>query len=406
MLKSDSEDDSYSISSINELHHSESETQSESDSDAERGDRFSLLDDCTKRHLHHPVHITVQQLSGQTFELQLDAKDTISVLNAKIATQWDVKASFQKLVLDDKVLESRDTVETHLGQNSAALSVVMIKTEEPVIAKYLAQLQSFSDEDAYDSDGVSVHEDCKARRAARRLRRLAMKGSRAAVLALVAALENHDVTYRIIVALCRINFRSTAMRCCLGDQDIIRALLPLASIEDAYVQMTVLELLGQVASQCDSKAMDTVKGCLDDANAQVRRSAVGALSQMAPKGDQGTIIALCKCLRDGPWLVCQAAAQALMFLADKQNVDVLADLNNCTAEVSRGTLLEVSDDRTGLWRYHPVTRTAPLEVNCDLWKFIRIGTATLDWQKGCAYIAQGGAVAEVRNLFFSRADGQ
>lgn len=233
-----------------------------------------------------------------------------------------------------------------------------------------------------------------------------MNGSRAAVLALIAALDNRDVTYRIVVALCRINFCSTGMRCCLGDQDIIRALSPLACIEDSYVQMTVVELLGQVANQCDSLAMGTVKNCLDDVSVQVRRSAVGALSQMAPKGDRGTILALCKCLRNGPWLVCQAAAQAAILLADKHDADVLAELDNCTAEVSRGTMLEVSDDRTGLWRYHPVTRTAPLEVNGDDWKFIRIGTATLDWQKGKTYIAQGAAVAEARDVFSSSEDGQ
>eukprot|EP00930_Biecheleria_cincta_P048519 TRINITY_DN33803_c0_g1_i1.p1 TRINITY_DN33803_c0_g1~~TRINITY_DN33803_c0_g1_i1.p1 ORF type:complete len:413 (-),score=57.45 TRINITY_DN33803_c0_g1_i1:174-1412(-) len=401
MSKSDSEENCSSFCSINELVHSESDTQSESDSDSEKGARFSLLEDCTKKHLHRPIHITVQQLSGQTLQLELDAEDTIAVLKAKIAAQWNVKASFQKLVLDDKVLECGDTVGAHSSCTSASLSVVMVKTEEPVIARYLAQLQSFSDEDAYDSDGVSVHEDCRARRAARKLRRLAMKGSRAAVLALISALDNRDVMYRIIVALCQVNFHSTAMRCCLGDQDIIRALSPLATVEDSYVQMTVVELLGQVANQRDALAMDTVKSCLNDVSVQVRRSAIGALSQMAQKGDRGTILAICKCLRSGPWLVCQAAAQALIILADQQDSDVLAELENCTAEVSRGTMIEVSDDRTGLWRHHPVTRIQPLEVNGDDWKFIRIGTTTLDWQKGRAYISRGGAVAEARDIFSS-----
>jgi len=90
-----------------------------------------------------------------------------------------------------------------------------------------------------------------------------------------------------------------------------------------------LEMLPQVVSRGDERAVEAVTACLGHARDYMRRAAMCTLPQVAPPGDAGTIAAVRQGLQSTDTPLRIAAVQALPHITSELDESTLALLTQC-----------------------------------------------------------------------------
>mmetsp|Transcript_3499 Transcript_3499/g.8817 ORF Transcript_3499/g.8817 Transcript_3499/m.8817 type:complete len:282 (+) Transcript_3499:43-888(+) len=240
------------------------------------------------------VHVVVQSIAGESFEIRVDLPCSVGALKQRIFEQWNVPPVFQKLCMGSAAPGDYADLSEFCRSGDSALCVLLVISLNEAIGDL-----------KISSRRLPALQD---------LARLGLRGGEDAVAAVMSCCsEDRDWQIRLaaVEALAKVAPR--------GDERAVTKLLGCLEHRERNVRRAALRALSCVAGRGDAHAVGAVRCCLQDPHGMVRRAAVATMAQVTSKDDRAAIAAVERCREDTDEDVREAAEQALMALAEQSN---------------------------------------------------------------------------------------
>eukprot|EP00931_Biecheleriopsis_adriatica_P070616 TRINITY_DN44393_c0_g1_i1.p1 TRINITY_DN44393_c0_g1~~TRINITY_DN44393_c0_g1_i1.p1 ORF type:complete len:201 (+),score=38.84 TRINITY_DN44393_c0_g1_i1:39-605(+) len=178
-------------------------------------------------------------MSGDLYELEMDAESTVAGLKSRIASVYHIPSQLQRLACDGLALRDGDKLIDH-AQRSSLSVVLIVAVNEPDVVMWLKRIA----EEVQKGDARFMH-------------------------AVIGCLSDEDPLVRgsAVEALGDLCFR--------GQRDAVSAAMPLLRDSDASVRRGAVEALGRL---CEDGVV--LEPFLEDEDDFVRRAAHSALEEV------------------------------------------------------------------------------------------------------------------------------